>query len=333
MRGVSERGDEGGGVKTVKFFLPQYAAHAVADLEKVAADSLCLTAQYREAAAGVASLLRSAVHVCLPSNGEIYRSNDPILFMPDEDECLSFSGNLPAPVTSFEYSWSKDLNANDALRRGVTVRAPRRITLIIDSRQLSDLRSPPEGFAFYAQMFSVFYDELQKRWLLHEHSLTLAMPLVCQRETGTTRWCALSAGAISNITFERIHSGPRLRNVFSDFLSDVTAAAQACHALRAGASLYEQQEQSSSRRRKFEKLGVGGFTYHVLTLPHAGGGRTGEGGTHSSPRYHVRRAHIRKLPSGALTFVRQCFVGDPARGQVEKNYKMTRAALKEQSDD
>lgn len=49
-------------------------------------------------------------------------------------------------------------------------------------------------------------------------------------------------------------------------------------------------------------------------------------GAHDSPRFHVRRAHIRKLPTGVLTFVRQCFVGDPEKGVVGKHYKMERSA-------
>lgn len=44
--------------------------------------------------------------------------------------------------------------------------------------------------------------------------------------------------------------------------------------------------------------------------------------THTTPRLHVRRGHIRRLPSGKLTWVRQCTVGDLSLGKVEKTYRV-----------
>jgi hypothetical protein len=104
------------------------------------------------------------------------------------------------------------------------------------------------------------------------------------------------------------------------------AAIQCCHSLRAGATLEERSEPSAARRWKMEKRGVGGFTYHVLKLPSKTGQTLEMGvGSHASPRFHIRRAHIRKLPTGVLTFVRQCFVGDRDRGTVKKHYQMVRS--------
>jgi len=44
------------------------------------------------------------------------------------------------------------------------------------------------------------------------------------------------------------------------------------------------------------------------------------GGSHASPRWHLRRGHWRQLPDGRRIFVRQCEVGDSARGGVVKDY-------------
>jgi len=43
-------------------------------------------------------------------------------------------------------------------------------------------------------------------------------------------------------------------------------------------------------------------------------------GTHASPRLHLRRGHIRKLPSGETTWVQSCMVGTKDNGIVEKEY-------------
>lgn len=45
-------------------------------------------------------------------------------------------------------------------------------------------------------------------------------------------------------------------------------------------------------------------------------------GTHAPPRLHLRRGHIRRLHSGALTNVRPCLVGSPEAGVVEKAYRI-----------
>ena len=64
------------------------------------------------------------------------------------------------------------------------------------------------------------------------------------------------------------------------------------------------------------------FSYHVLTLrsdtPEKGDSK---GGTHASPRLHIRRGHIRRFDDGTHTWVSPCTVGDKKLGMVHKDYK------------
>jgi hypothetical protein len=46
-------------------------------------------------------------------------------------------------------------------------------------------------------------------------------------------------------------------------------------------------------------------------------------GTHASPRVHLRRGHIRKLPSGKEVWVQHCTVGDKSKGIVHKDYSLS----------
>ncbi len=48
------------------------------------------------------------------------------------------------------------------------------------------------------------------------------------------------------------------------------------------------------------------------------------GGTHASPRLHLRRGHVRHLESGKRVWVRECVVGS-AHGIVLKDYRITNA--------
>jgi len=63
--------------------------------------------------------------------------------------------------------------------------------------------------------------------------------------------------------------------------------------------------------------------YHILTVdvPRSAGSTTGAGGTHASPREHLRRGHIRRLQSGLKVWVNACVVGSGnALGRIEKSY-------------
>ncbi|MDG1128147.1 MAG: hypothetical protein P8N68_03525 [Paracoccaceae bacterium] len=75
-------------------------------------------------------------------------------------------------------------------------------------------------------------------------------------------------------------------------------------------------------RRPYAKAGVRGWTWHQITidLARARAKASDLGGTHASPRWHIRRGHWRQLADGRRVFVSQCQVGDPARGGVVKDY-------------
>ena len=52
-----------------------------------------------------------------------------------------------------------------------------------------------------------------------------------------------------------------------------------------------------------------------------------QGGTHASPRWHERRGHWRTLKSGKQVWVKNCEVGDKARGAVFHDYKINEKAF------
>lgn len=64
-----------------------------------------------------------------------------------------------------------------------------------------------------------------------------------------------------------------------------------------------------------------GYEYHVLEIDPAYVAESiPSSGTHASPRFHMRRAHLRHLASGKVTFIRQMNVGNPLLGTVAKDY-------------
>lgn len=64
-------------------------------------------------------------------------------------------------------------------------------------------------------------------------------------------------------------------------------------------------------------------SYHVLTIkPSAAIARDGVGGSHRSPREHLRRGHIRRLESGARVWVNATVVNPGIGGKVSKDYRV-----------
>lgn len=78
------------------------------------------------------------------------------------------------------------------------------------------------------------------------------------------------------------------------------------------------------QRRKFAKAGEGGWVWHTVSIDPSKLTARGpdQGGTHASPRWHVRRGHWRNLADGRRIFIRECQVGDMARGGVVKDYEV-----------
>lgn len=72
------------------------------------------------------------------------------------------------------------------------------------------------------------------------------------------------------------------------------------------------------KRAKAGKVPI--FEHRTLVLSGGGGSKGApNGGTHASPRVHLRRGHIRRLP-GKTVWVQACVVGDKSRGVVSKDY-------------
>ena len=69
------------------------------------------------------------------------------------------------------------------------------------------------------------------------------------------------------------------------------------------------------------------FSHWVLVL--RGKSATGEwlGGTHNSPRVHLRRSHFREYSPGKWTCVSECVVGNKSLGMVTKSYAFDASAV------
>ena len=70
-----------------------------------------------------------------------------------------------------------------------------------------------------------------------------------------------------------------------------------------------------------------GWTYRVvdIDLAEVRARTPAQGGTHASPRWHIRRGHWRRTPTGGRTFVHEHEVGSVEGGGVVKDYRVVAA--------
>lgn len=62
------------------------------------------------------------------------------------------------------------------------------------------------------------------------------------------------------------------------------------------------------------------YDWTTIVIKPSGPRTESQGGTHASPRWHERRGHWRTLKSGKQVWVKNCEVGDKARGAVFHDY-------------
>lgn len=145
-------------------------------------------------------------------------------------------------------------------------------------------------------------------WLADER--TLAMHLAGQAHVGETVDLDKAVQGIA------INTGP-----------EATAIVELCNLLECTNVSAERIVAPERLNRKREAKGkLPFFEYRVLTIRDSGERLIASpGGTeHTSPRFHLRRGHIRRLAGERKTWVRPHTVGEASRGVVVKDYDLPR---------
>lgn len=86
-----------------------------------------------------------------------------------------------------------------------------------------------------------------------------------------------------------------------------------------------ERSEAGGARKAMKKGALPFDDYHILTIDTGGkaGGSPGAGGSHRSPREHIRRGHIRRYESGLKVWVNATMVNPGIGGKVHKDYMVT----------
>jgi hypothetical protein len=84
------------------------------------------------------------------------------------------------------------------------------------------------------------------------------------------------------------------------------------------------EEPKHLNKKRMAKGRVPFFSHHVIVVDNNSTQyeRGSTGGSHASPRFHIRRGHIRRHPTAGNLWIQPMKVGDLSKGMITKEYKV-----------
>ena len=110
----------------------------------------------------------------------------------------------------------------------------------------------------------------------------------------------------------------------SDYAQELGSLLCFLNVLQCGNVHVEKSGGSTVRRSMATRKALPFDDYHILTIesPKAAASDGGHGGSHRSPREHLRRGHIRRLEDGRKLWINATVVNAGVGGKVSKDYRI-----------
>lgn len=304
-----------------------YAAQAERGLHQWAT---AVSGQYPEDAGMVTQAaieIGKAVHFALPDDGEIFA-----------DELRGIRGEeirLPFPSITVEYfATGKRVEADQ-------IHSPKRVILATEVHKNSIKNSLNDADRALCDIWIAIFNccSINGEWV--PVATGWLLPSKWDAEYGTkTINLGRADGKGAGITGHPITVLPRLSTMMldsganpagmiNDIVMEVRATLELLEALscsNVSTEPIEKVDQAKNARRVRDgKLPI--YETHTLVIDAGKGcGGASQGGSHASPRQHLRRGHIRRLQDGRRIWVNSCVVGSANDGKIDKTYDIRRAA-------
>ena len=275
-----------------------YCAHAIDGLRELIRRKL--PPLVRGTMEGMLPQLTNSIHFRLPDNGQLFTwPKGKKLSDIASDYCSTL--RLPFPLIAIEYAVP-----NAELREMAPENTYRHDAAII----LAFEEGRAEGkYIILSPLRRIFVDG-RKLWAPENFAVAIAtsdnsIQILPQTEEGGI------IGGTSSLAVEDTQASVI---VFVNFM-----AALAC-SNSVAMDAPPPSPKLNAKRRKAGKTPF--FTYKILTISgNSPQNSEAGGGTHGSPRVHLRRGHIRRLPEKTV-WVNACVVGDKSKGLIQKDYKV-----------
>lgn len=174
------------------------------------------------------------------------------------------------------------------------------------------------------------YNEKEQRWIPHIYMAALRYdePNVIYVENGELHAKVAYTYCLPKM-FEAMRNkwlgdgASFIQQIAADLRDEINAYLDFCYVLHTHEVTYDEVEPDRSKnhfRRARGKAPL--FTYKVLTIGKKKRKSAYQGGTHASPRSHLRRGYYRTSPKGVRHWVQPCMVKGETPGFVHKDYRV-----------
>ncbi len=330
-----------------------YCAHAIEDLRELAAILHGTAPESARVFRRLIDMLRHSVKFILPNCCD--------LIDPDELRQAHLDlTRLPFPCVAFEAPWEKE-DGIKQLGEFQQTPATKRISLCWEASPEyellpglnSILEAFPGGGVFVLPIYwgpedrrwtvalggsFVPYENTMQDWNLEESLPASRIVYAATMEAGLTKSSAKHFRAEPFYLLPELYektlaayAGDREKvyaQIMLDSRDEVQTVVQACSVINcANVTTAEVSAPAALNKKRQEKGKQPFFSYKVLQLSdeRREAGKGGAGGSHGSPRMHLRRGHLRRLESKVI-WVRPSMVNAGSNaGAVLKDYAVSKA--------
>lgn len=323
-----------------------YSAHAIEDLRELEFAMRVAAPQSAGVVRRLIEMLRSSVKFILPNCGDLI---DPDDLRQAHLDLL----RLPFPIVAFEVPWEKE-GGIEQIGDFKQSPATKRIALCWeggpDHELIPGLNSIlevfPEGGVF---VFPIFWAPALRRWTVslggtfvpYDNALDANFESL---PASRSAHAAMIEAGLAKPKAKQFRAEPFYllpewyentlaqydgdkdkvyTQIIIDSRDEAQAVVQACSVINcANVTTAEISPSAALNRKRREKGKQPFFSYKVLQLSdeRRESGKEGGGGSHASPRMHLRRGHLRRL-GGRAVWVRPAMVNAGAStGAVLKDY-------------
>ena len=328
-----------------------YAAQAEKDL-KTGFKTMCPEKDFERVTSIFTDEIKNAVHFALPDTGVIF-----------DDEKKGIKGErirLPFPKITIEYYCpdieDRELNLIWASKRLIlaeeltTEALKKNIGISLDdpdnasiAKHLKNFEDDDVWVAIHAAAYFPHLDLWTPDavgWIMPsawDEPITKDLISITDRESEYYGKGLAMHGFPVLLCPEMIEFGRKidgdsvLENGMKDIASEVSALLELCEALSCSNVHHQVMESINPviNQRRIRDGKVPMYETRTLWIDVPGGSKDSgdwQGGTHRSPRQHLRRGHIRNLQSGKKVWVNAAVVGSKENGIIKKDYAIKELA-------
>lgn len=261
----------------------------------------------------ILTLAHNSEKFILPEGGRIF--DDRLRGLPDKL-------TLPFPSIVIEYTSLKQEGLVEKVFPGGTTTATKRIVVALqqdDRIKIYSICSWNEGPQWGMQPW---YAEVTKNW----DGPMMDVPEVAAGvlpEQGKIPGLAISLQKVDRLA-ERIAGPGWQKNAYYDMLDEINAVLSLIEALACSNVGHEVIRARKPNKGAMKHGALPFDDYRVLVIKQQKGKTRSDGiGSHDSPREHLRRGHIRRLPDKQI-WVNPCVVNPGIGAKVDKQYNVQR---------